>query len=209
MKKIIVFSMLAILLIAAGYSYVQAADTGHLFADSAVNDAAVGTTDWLNPTNALTDNGSTDTTCGCRVSGGVTDWIVRLNKSGTPLGGDNKSLGTTFTTGVRTYGGAADAWSLALTPTDINDTTFGVGISFVGNGGISKYLLVTDFDFAIPAGATINGIEVALDVINAAGNPSVDYVSMKVYYTEAVAPAATGAVRAGSVQVRTGQVNVR
>jgi len=190
------------------YSYVWAADTGAMLPTAAANDATVGTTDWGADVNtALTDNGS-GPNCGCRLSGPVTDDTVRLFVGGVPVG-DDKALGTTFTTGVRTYGGVADLWGLTPTPAQINAVNFGIGYSFLGNGGTSKYLYLSDFDFAIPADATIDGIKVDTDVINS-GNPIIDYVTITVYYTEAASSvAATGAIRTSSVQVRSGSIQMR
>lgn len=160
------------------------------FPGTASNDATVGTIDWVDDNSTglslveliSANDGNTTHPTGVRITGGVTDTSARLFIGGSPAG-DSKHLGTTFSTGVRTYGGASDLWGLTPSVAQINASNFGFGISITGNGGTSKYLYVSNFGFSIPTGATIDGIEVDADVINTIGEPDFDYISIKVYYT--------------------------
>ena len=147
---------------------------------------------------------------GVRISGAVTESSIKLVIGGV-VAGDNKSTGAGFTTGIKTYGGATDLWGLTPTVAQINASNFGYAISLVGNGGTSKYLMVTNFGFTIPTGATINGVEVANDIENPAGAPRWDYIQIKVYYTEApaVSETASTTIRDGSIHVRDGNLQIR
>lgn len=62
----------------------------------------------------------------------VSDQVVSLVKGGT-VSGDNKAVGTNWTTtfSVATYGGAADMWGLTLTADDVNASTFGIVLQAV------------------------------------------------------------------------------
>lgn len=58
------------------------------------------------------------------------DNSVKLVKGGTISGNDKASASTWGTSdAVATYGSATDLWGLALTPADINLSTFGVAVS--------------------------------------------------------------------------------
>ncbi len=110
--------------------------------------------------------------------------------------GDNKATGNV--TSVNTYynfGGASQLWGLTPDDTDINGADFGVRIKFVGTGhGLNSttYSLdLTDFDFTIPAGATIDGIQVDIKgkyvYAGFEGIVHIDHVRITVTYTEAAA----------------------
>jgi len=189
-----------------GWSLVSALDTGATLPTSAANDATIGTTDWTSTANALTDDGN-GAYCGCRISGAITDDTIRLNVGGA-FTGDDKAISTVFSgEETRTYGGATDLWGTTPTATQINDAGFGVGISFVGNGGTSKYLLLTGYGFSIPTDATIDGIKLDLNVINTVGTALVDHGSITVYYTEFDSDEI--AIRSASVEVRSGTIEIR
>lgn len=170
------------------------ADTGLIFPGAAVNDATVGTIDWIenwdaDPDNAndligaiSADGGGGLHPTGVRISASVTDSTAKLFIGGVPAG-SNKAFGTGFTTGIRTYGSASDLWGLTPTTAQVNASDFGFGISLTGNGGTSKYLYVSNFGFTIPASTIIDGIEVKCDVQIPSGNPNFDYIQVKIYYT--------------------------
>lgn len=92
----------------------------------------------------------------------IKDASLRLFKAGYAAGDDKADLATAWPTteDVASYGGDADLWGLTLTPADVNDTGFGVGISVAGDGGIMP------------------------------GTAYVNYITITVYYTEASPPAA-------------------
>lgn len=159
------------------------ADTGHILPGTAVNDATVGTIDWVNPTEALTDNATNAIVSVHTVTAAIEN-SARLVIGGT-VAGDNKSTGVTVTSADQTYGGAADLWGLTPTSAQINASDFGFAYSVTGNIGTSKYLMVTNFGFNIPVGATINGIEVFSNKLHNTATVKIDYISIKVYYTEA------------------------
>ncbi len=118
------------------------ASEGPLLPTAAANDATVGSIDWTNPTNALTNNGTYATVAGANTSRylaltgfgfasqtGVTDGItaraelskvnggsessIKLIVGGTITGND-KSTGALLNDAdtVHTYGGAADKWGV-------------------------------------------------------------------------------------------------
>lgn len=65
------------------------------------------------------------------------DFIVKLLKAGTAVGsnlGTATIIPTTATT--RTYGGAANLWGTTWTPSDINNTGFGVVFCSSGDGSL-------------------------------------------------------------------------
>ncbi|KKL46711.1 hypothetical protein LCGC14_2342830, partial [marine sediment metagenome] len=130
-----------------------------------VSDSSVGTVVWAQTTGALTDDDDYSTAAhadGVRVSGGVTDDTVRLFVGGSPVG-DDKAFDSTFTSGVRTYGGSSELWGLTPSVAQVNASDFGIGFSILGNAGTSEYLYVSNFGFNVPTGAIIDGIEVYMD----------------------------------------------
>ena len=88
------------------------------------------------------------------------DNSVKLSKGGTIQGTEKNIAGAwpSLTLQWVAYGGATDMWGLSLSDTDVNATTFGVGLAANVNGGARP------------------GI---------AGQVNVDSIQIKVYYTEA------------------------
>lgn len=70
------------------------------------------------------------------VGGDVKDATVQLLKAGTAAG-SNKATATTWplTDTVATYGGSADLWGTTLSPSDVNNSGFGVLIQAVATAG--------------------------------------------------------------------------
>lgn len=207
--KLLSALILSSLLLVSFVFIAKASDSGFLFPSSAANDATVGTIDWLNPTHAETDDSSTDTTCAVRGSGGTTDNSARLFIGGVVAGNDLKTGASLGGGTSRTYGGATELWGLTPSVAQINATDFGFGWSITGNLGVGKYLYVSTFGFAIPAGATINGIEVSVDYTDPAGTVLLDSISIKVYYTEAAAPTIVQSqvrIENGSVKINNGSI---
>ena len=58
----------------------------------------------------------------------IQDKSVRIEMNDTPVGDDKAKLGSTWPSSdaVFTYGGFGDMWGLSLTPSDVNNSTFGV-----------------------------------------------------------------------------------
>lgn len=92
----------------------------------------------------------------------IKDARVRLWSSG-PVGDDKADTVTAWPTveNGAGYGGAGDLWGTTWTPSNINDTGFGVGLSVIGDGGINP------------------------------GTAFVDFISITVYYDDAPSPPAT------------------
>ena len=134
---------------------------------------------------------------------------VKLVKGGV-ITGDEKSTGAFTTTDtVYAFGGATDLWGLALTPADVNGSTFGVAVSMIGDSyeitnDTSQYLKVTNFGFAIPTNATINGVVVDVEgketAAGGVSDASIDHVQITVYYTEVVGIAGGGRMAVKSLQ---------
>lgn len=145
------------------------ADTGFLSPGTLADDSAVGTDAWANPTNAASSN-DVRAIASPTVSGSVftvRDVNVKLVKGGT-VSGDNKAdTGTDWPSSDtdKTYGGAADLWGVTLTESDVEASDFGVVINaqFVEIAEQSHYLKATNFSASIPAGATIDGVEVVVE----------------------------------------------
>lgn len=85
------------------------------------------------------------------LGGSISDNSVRLLVGGTPSG-TNKAIGGVWpnpSATYVTYGGAADAWGLSLTPADVNASNFGavvsgtIGSAAPGNEGYIDTIRIT------------------------------------------------------------------
>lgn len=80
----------------------------------------------------------------------VSDNSVRLVKNNV-ISGDDKSSASTWTTSdlVATYGSPTDTWGLALTPSDVNSSTFGCVInaaaSLAATVNIDQVMITIDY----------------------------------------------------------------
>lgn len=201
------------------------ADTGWLTASAFTDDTFCGTPGasssggWQNETNAYADGGSFARVEGNGKTSGITrtvhysgfgasvpsgatidgielridrwnnritgspnfsDNVVRIQKTDTDGSANNKASGSSWplSEGTATYGGASDLWGLTLTDSDVNASTFGMHLC----------VYYTAF------GGT-------------RAYAQVDYVSIKVYYTEASGSEVTGALQA-SASVVAGVVSI-
>ncbi len=176
----------------------DAASQGANGPGTAVDDSSVGTPPWLNPTNALV---SDDVYSSVTVAGvdQITDNSIRLTKAGSFVG---TSQGNQFdpshwpaVEAFITYGGMSNLWGTTWTAAEINDSSFGVGISVFKGATPSHYLKVTNFGFSIPVGSVINGIVVESENKSTSATvASVDYVRITVYYTAPPDPYPTSQV---------------
>lgn len=173
------------------------ASQGPLTPGTVADDASVGSATWTTTGTIGTFSDASGPTPGSITGVGGTTAIessIKLVKGGT-ISGNNKSTGASLPVGsgsetIISYGGSADIWGLTLTDTDINASTFGVALSYVGDGSgpaTSHYLKLTNFGFSIPAGATINGVLVEVQGY-ASGSmsfigPTIDGVRITVTYT--------------------------
>lgn len=116
----------------------------------------------------------------CKINDGVStvsytdDWDyttveqeVKIVKADGSIGTQNKASlstwGQTANPGYTSYGGAADLWGETWTAADINDADFGAVINVGHAGGSTGYLKMTNFGFAIPSEAIIDGIKVDIE----------------------------------------------
>ena len=165
------------------------ATTGATFPATIVSDSAVGVNAWNSPTNAGADDGviTSCVTHASTTTGNVDD-IVRLVIGGVISGTDLSDAQSFSSAGLKTFGSASELWGLTPTVAEINGSDFGVVLSvrntFGGAHTPTQYLKATNFGFSIPAGSTINGIEVVYDVVAASsGNVRIDYVTLNITYT--------------------------
>jgi hypothetical protein len=139
----------------------------------------------------------------------------RLLKADT-LTGTAKTTATDLTT-TNTYysfGANNDLWGATLSAADVNGDGFGAAFAFVGAGDVNNYttyyLCAEHFDFAIPTGATIDGIiaecEAAYSTDGSVQSVIVDHIRITVYYTEVSGPAALQGVN-GLVKASVKTVN--
>ena len=107
-------------------------------------------TETLNATNLVSSINAGATVLGVEVrierkanSTGVTDLTISLIKGGT-ISGDNKSAGAGWgtTDSYTSFGGATDMWGLTLSPSDVNDSTFGFCVA--AQTGLSSKVAYVD-----------------------------------------------------------------
>jgi hypothetical protein len=119
--------------------------------------------------------------------------IARLIKNGV-IGGTNIATNQQITTGsTLALGGTSNLWGNTLTADDVNDPTFGFAMALgIWNGTTntigSEYLTIQNLGFALPAGATVLGIEVLLTYVLYAGGGGttglgIDGVQVRVTYS--------------------------
>ena len=169
--------LLLTLLLWLGLSSVKPAGTG-------ADDAAVGATVWNNPGNITADDSSY-----ADAGDAFTDQtVISLVVEGS-VSGDNKSTGAALPTSETTtsFGGVSDLWGNTLTVAKVNASDFGVVVSITGLFGQTHYLKGTNFGFAIPAGATIDGVvfDVKWYQDQGAFVTNANFFQLTVYYTEA------------------------
>lgn len=159
------------------------ASEGPLSPGTCANDATIGTIDWTDVNNVKTQNSSYSSNS----AGGYVRQLYLV--VGGSIVGDNKADNQQLNVGGdvnKTFGGASDLWGLTPSDSDINASDFGfvIATNFAsdGSGGQSKYLKCTNFGFAIPGGATIDGVEVIIYGQNS-GTIYIDHVKMTVHYT--------------------------
>jgi|GEM_PF-1902381 len=170
-------------------------------ASSFASDNSIGSASWNNTGNASTSDFSYATSPG---NYGDTENSIMLFVGYTPTG-DNKSTSAALgTIHSDTYGSSSDSWGVSLTPSDVNSTGFGFGVSYSGAAGDTRYLRATNFGFSIPSDATITGVEATVEHGQGAGDDEaqVDYMGMKVYYS-IYAPGSVITATGGRLGIRT------
>jgi hypothetical protein len=117
------------------------------------------------------------------------DAVISLMKAGVQAG-SNKAVAGAWAvpnTSTRTYGNSTDLWGTTWTPSDINNSGFGLALQaqhafsapgnpFVGSVAIvvwylkgTQILKATNYGFAIPSNATISGIQINVQRVSSAG----------------------------------------
>ena len=119
---------------------------------------------------------------------------VKIVKADASFGSEDKGTGS-ITTSQASYnfGGSSDLWSETWTAANINDSDFGVAVSFIGvehgtANYTTNYIKGTNFGFSIPTDATIDGIEAEVSCRYTGGQNAdvqVFYIKITVTYTEA------------------------
>ena len=142
---------------------------------------------WTSTGNVATEDGTLSQT-GKTSGSSFKELACKLIKSGLTAGTNQagtSALPTSFT--YLNYGGASSLWGTTLSDSNVNASGFGVAVAFVSAGGSgTAYLTATNFGFAIPSGATIDGVLVSVKCRTTGGNrPNVDHIRITVYYTEA------------------------
>jgi hypothetical protein len=174
LKKYFLFIFGIIFLI--GITYFIIADIqGANNPSNSVNDPTVGAADWASPLNSTTEDGVvTSAAAGCK-GGGIVDYNISIIKNGVLGGTGLKNTSGWSTLSYSVYGNSTYLWGLNWTSTDINNASFGVAISATGVviPTVTHYLEDTNFNFNIPAGATINGIKVEIKKDAAAGSGAI------------------------------------
>lgn len=104
--------------------------------------------------------------------------------------GDNSQLPTSET--QKEFGGALNVWGATLTSEIINDSSFGVTLAYASTASAFYGITCTNFGFAIPTGATINGVLCQVSDYYVSSRVAktiyLDYVRLIVYYTEGGGP---------------------
>lgn len=157
--------------------------------DVAVSDGTVGFTAWqslgFDLSSDLAGHDGDVATVGL-TSPANFESSVKIVKGGS-ISGTDKSTGAAIPVNDTyvSYGGSSDLWGLSWTPADINAIDFGAAFSVIDNtADDSEYLKVTDFDFAIPTDATVDGILVEISQQIEGGSTWVDHIRISVTYTE-------------------------
>jgi len=150
-----------------------------------------GTFSWSNTGNILASDDSYANTSNSSQRPWRQNTLFARKASG-PVGSDGAVFNTALPTSdtVAEFGAADDLWGTTWTPAEINDSTFGVGLTLKNNlTSVSNTLVASSFGFSIPSDATIDGFVVQIEwkyVSGGSGGPAhVDHISITVYYTEA------------------------
>jgi len=192
----------------ASGNFVSSTDSGSNWSASTSIDVpfyiygAVGNVAWTNPDNAKSSDDSYATIYAGDDNETIVDVNVKIVKSDGSIGSENKAdVSTVWSESDEyvSYGSSTDLWSETWTPSDINDSDFGIAFSSENTQGseINQYLKATNFGFSIPSDATINGILVEIEKkrFYAAGNYGVayvDHIRITVYYAGTNAGTITG-----------------
>lgn len=125
-------------------------------------DSSSGTKSWSNISNFI---GNTPTTFssaivsdGADISAELEIWIL---KNGNRTGNSKTVYPDSKTTSV--FGSSSDLWGASLTPSDVNNTNFGISIQGSDVGGYTTYYLNGyNLGFNIDTEKEIKGIEISL-----------------------------------------------
>lgn len=164
--------------------------SGFLFPITVISDATTGTNAWGGPDNAKVNDGVS--TSGM-VGGSTTPTEIgaQLVINGTRTGSIIPISFGTSGLAVSTYGGSGNLWGItSIAASSVNASGFGVSYMARGMGGPTQGLKATNFNFALPAGAAVSGVEVEIERGYHGSMPvyvDVDYIAIKVTYTEAEA----------------------
>jgi hypothetical protein len=113
------------------------------------------------------------------------DYDFRMSKNA-PAGtaaGDNKAVAGTWSTNDAyvSYGGSSDLWGQTWSADEVNSSNFGPLIKCE----FTWYHYSHSYGFAIPAGATVDGILLEVERSRSGTQARIDHIRITVYYTEA------------------------
>jgi len=172
------------------------ASEGYLGPSSVISDDQIGDGPWSDPSNIIGEFDETSTPADY----GQDEHSVRLVVDNV-MAGNDKSTGAAlpFTATDLSYGSDSDTWGISLTAAQVNASGFGLAVATSGDSGsfISEYLRCTNFGFAIPNGATIDGVVAVVNIVSSGGDldATVAYVRLTVYYTEVPDDGVSGGVK--------------
>lgn len=164
------------------------ADTGFNYAGTVSQLTFSGASyNWTNATNAQGSPNSGYATGS--TSEATSTYSAKLVVSGSVSGDENRfDANLPWSAGSATFGGAADLWGVSLTPDIVNASDFGFVFSVGQTYDYTHYLKCVGYNFSIPSGSTIDGVQVVVTGYRAesrgSGTGYVDAVGIKVYYTE-------------------------
>jgi hypothetical protein len=185
-NKILIFIISLLLLPLISFSAIS----GALSPNMVINDSTIGAIPWdSNLDYVKISDGNYTTNTEYLSSGTILENSIKIVKGGI-ISGNEKSVGAAISDNLlyMPYGSISDLWGLSWTSADINNSDFGVVISYMGDLETSYYLKATNFGFTIPENATINGIKTEIQTIRltyvGGYYMGIDHIRITIYYTE-------------------------
>lgn len=163
------------------------ASEGPLTAGTGANNASAGNAPFNSPGNITASDNTYSTTAG--IAAGTSWHTVQLIIGGTRSGSNLASGALPAGSGNEqfvAFGSSSSLWGLTPSYSDINASNFGAAFRVnIGGGFTSQYLHATNYGFAIPTGATIDGIVVEIECYadGSGGSGFFDSVRITVHYT--------------------------
>lgn len=163
------------------------ASQGPLPVGTGSDNATTGSISWSNPSNITADDTNFAT---ATLFGDPAEHQIYLFFSGTKRGTNHATSSLLpASDSYVTYGSSSDLWGVAWTDTDINDVTWGCGLSVTDDIATrSHFLLATNFGFTLPTGAVPVGVVIEWKMSRSGNDALVNHCRATVYYTPALDP---------------------